>query len=145
MSECRIFYNIYFLHRIQYPKKEKEKIINQFIPIVGCLPHLFPLRKTKVLRYWTRSPSKYLTSSNGILSEALSHDTFSQCSCINSLLTTSIKLESMLKSLEFMMNQFKVKVQIQNQNQVPIYLNQHWINQVRNLRLNSSFDIEEKK
>ena len=53
--------------------------------------HLFPLRKTKVLRYRTRSPNKYLTSSNGILSEALSHDTFSQCSCINSFLTTFIK------------------------------------------------------
>ena len=76
--------------------------------------HLFPLRKTKVLRYGARSPSKYLTSSNGILSEALSHDTFSQCSCINSFLTTSMRLESMLKSLESIMDlyeyiQFKSK------------------------------------
>ena len=58
--------------------------------------HLFPLRKTKVLRYWTRSPNKYLTSSNGILSEALSHNTSSQCNCIKSLLTIPMKLESQI-------------------------------------------------
>ena len=91
---------IYFLNRIQYRrKKKKQKSINSKLPFQYWIVchiyflvhkdkskilfhridgHLFPLRKTEVLRYWTRSPNKYLTSSNGILSEALSNNTSSQ-------------------------------------------------------------------
>ena len=55
---------------------------------INCEQTPVSLRNTKVLKWGTKSPNKYLTRSSGIVSVACSQDTSSQCSCTKFSLTT---------------------------------------------------------
>ena len=75
---------------------------------INCEQTPVSLRNTKVFKWSTKSPNKYLTRSCGILSVACSQDTSSQCNCTKFSLTTFHSIEVVSNPLVAMIvNQYQ--------------------------------------